>query len=188
MYLDADTVVLRDLRPLFHLLEEYEIVGADWRPPGVVPSEHVSLGVSVLGPTRPGLEFMKCAIEKQIAIIDKASRQLKAHSCANGKYPLAWEQVGCPIINDCFDRDPPKAFIKDGASTWFNLAGGPDWHVTTAQHPFRSDISLSSLPKSELFTLAKSVMPEEKLWKSVNELLEDNDLLAELLKSGLSDS
>jgi hypothetical protein len=188
MYLDADTVVLRDLRPLFHLLEEYELVGADWRPPGVVPSEHVSLGVSVLGPMRPGLEFMKFAMEEQIAIIEKTASQLEAHSSANGKYPLAWEQVGCPLINSCFDRKPPRAFIKDGASTWFNLAGGPDWHVTTAQHPYRSDISLSSLHESELFTLAKSVMPEDKLWRSVDELLEDNDLLAELLRRGVSDN
>ena len=69
MYLDADTVVLRDLTPLFDLLREYELVGADWRPPEVPASEHESLGAAVLGPMRPGLEFMRCAIEEQSELL-----------------------------------------------------------------------------------------------------------------------
>lgn len=188
MYLDADTVVLRDLTPLFDLLEDYELVGADWRPPEVPPSEHESLGAAVLGPMRPGLDFMRCAIERQLAIIDSRSSQLKAHHCGNGSYPLAWEEIGSPIVNRCFDWNRPNAFIKDGASTWFSLGGGPDWHVTAARHPYRTDIHLSALPESELFTLSKSLMPEEKLWKPVDELLEDDDLLAELLSRGLADN
>ena len=186
MYLDADTVVLRDLTPLFDLLGEYELIGADWRPPQVADSEHESLGTAVLGPMRPGLEFLRCAIEEQSALLAKRSSQLKAHRHGTGKYPFAWEEVGAPIINRCFERKRPKAFIKDGASTWFSLGGGLDWHVTTAQHPYRTDIRLDSLPESELFTLAKSLMPAEKLWKPVNELLKDDDLLAELLRCGLA--
>jgi hypothetical protein len=187
MYLDADTVVLRALTPLFDLLEDYDLVGADWRPPGGPTSEHESLGASVLGPMKPGLEFMRCAIDKQRTVIEAKARQLRDHHHGEAKYPLAWEEVGSPIVNRCFDRKRPKAFIKDGAATWFNLAGGPDWHVTAARHPYRTDIQLSSLPESELFTLSKSLMPEEKLWKPVDELLEDSDLLAELLSRGLGD-
>jgi hypothetical protein len=186
MYLDADTVVLRDLTPLFDLLGEYELIGADWRPPDVAASEHEALGAAVLGPMRPGLEFMRCAIEEQLKLLANKSSQLKAHMHGKGKYPFAWEELGSPIVNSCFERNPPKAVIKDGASTWFSLGGGLDWHVTTARHPYRTDVTLRSLPESELFTLSKSLMPEEKLWKPVNELLQDNDLLAELLSCGLA--
>ena len=187
MYLDADTVVLQDLAPLFDLLGEYELVGADWRPPDVAPSEHEALGVAVLGPMRPGLEFIGCAIQEQLALIAKRSSRLEAHMQGTGQYPFAWEEIGAPIVNRCFDRKRPKALIKDGASTWFSLGGGLDWHVTTAQHPYRTDIPFDSLPESELFTLSKSLMPKTKLWKPVNELLEEDDLLAELLRRGLAD-
>jgi hypothetical protein len=101
---------------------DYELVYADWRPRNHPATEWQSIGVSVMGPMRPGLQFMRCAKQKQLELLRENSDKFDIG------YPFKWPDLLAPVVNSCFDAHRPRGLCKEGAPSWFSLAGGPEWH------------------------------------------------------------
>jgi capsular polysaccharide synthesis protein len=179
MYLDADTIVVKSLHPLFDSLVEYELVCADWRPRHRPTTEWQSIGVSVMGPMRPKLQFIQCAKQKQLQLLLERSNRF------DEGYPFKWDDLIFPIIHSCFDAHRPHNLCKEGASTWFSLAGGPEWYGGDLQHPLRPFDDVGALPDSELFTLSNVCLPDDVKWKKVEDLLSGDTILAKLLSDAL---
>ena len=184
MYLDGDTVVMKSLLPLFNLLDKVDLVGKDWKPKQLPKNEWQDLGVSVMGPVKPKLPFMKLVKEKQQDLLSK-----KLPTLAISKkilpflnyYPFAWEELLSPIVNAYFKSNPPKSIIGDGASSWFALVGGPSWHGGDLKDPLRQFSEINELPDTELFTLSNSLLPNDIKTASLNYLLSQDTMLAILL-------
>jgi hypothetical protein len=112
--------------------------------------------------------MVRCAKEKQLEVLlAKADRLDKG-------YPFKWPELLAPIVNSCFDAHRPNGLPKDGASSWFSLAGGPEWHGGDLQHPLRRFQDV--LPDSELFASANSCLPDEVKWAKVDPQLLSNAL------------
>jgi Capsular polysaccharide synthesis protein len=179
MYVDADTIVVKSLRPLFDLLKEYDLICADWRPRNRPTAEWQSIGVSVMGPMRPKLQFMRCAKQRQLELLVGKSAEF------DSGYPFKWEELIVPMVSSCFDAHRPHNLCKEGASSWFSLAGGPQWYGGDLQHPLRPYWDVGELPDSELFTLANSCLPADVKWAKVDDLLARDTILAKLLSDAL---
>lgn len=177
MYLDADTIVMTSLRHLFSALDEFEYVGADWRPPGLPEEKHAPIGITLMGPCRPNLAFLERALERQNAILDDRLEQLRA----GGSYPIRWAEIMRDVVVPSFLEAPPLACMKDGANSWLALVGGPTWHPTT-WHAFQSEDGIGDLPASELYTISNKLMPKKYRSMSYQELLDSATILGRLLK------
>ena len=178
MYLDADTIVLRGLSELFCQLDQVELVGANWKPKSIPAHLWQEIGVSVLGPMRPRLPFMKCAAVKQKELLD--SRQ---GSFSRG-YPFCWEELLSPIVNHCFSQHPPNSLIRDGASTWFAYVSGPSWRGGDLGYAFQP----GDIPAGvELFTIANSLVPDK--WKSADkdQVIHSDTVIGQLLRIALNE-
>lgn len=173
MYIDADTIVLRSLIPLFSLLQEYDLVGADWKPKALPSIYWQNLGVSVLGPMRQKLQFMCCAMLKQRKQLDE-----KAH-LLDEFYPFEWEELLSPIVNLCFDRHRPRSFIIEGASSWFSYVSGPSWKGGDGGYGFFRGSPPGGV---ELFTLANSLVCDE--WKNMDKglVMASDTIVGKLLR------
>jgi hypothetical protein len=188
MYLDGDTVVMKSLLPLFNLLNKVDLVGKDWKPKQLPKNDWQDLGVSVMGPMKPKLPFMKLVKEKQRHLLSK-----KLPILAISKkilpfldyYPFVWEELLSPIVNACFKSRPPKSIIGDGTSSWFSLVGGPGWHGGDLKDPLRQFLEIKELPETELFTLANSILPDDIKSASLDYLLSQDTILANLLLKAL---
>lgn len=177
MYLDADTIVLRSLRDLFSALDEFEYVGVDWRPPGLPKSQHAPIGIGILGPCRPKLAFLERALERQNAILDDRLERLRTGE----SYPIGWEEIMRKVVVPSYLKAPPLACMKDGASSWLALVGGPTWQPTP-WHAFQSEDGISDLPASELYSISNNLIPERYRAMSYEELLDSPTILARLLQ------
>lgn len=177
MYLDADTIVLRSLRHLFSALDEFEYVGADWRPPGLPEAKHAPISVGLMGPCRPKLAFLEKALERQNAILDDRLERLRAGE----SYPIRWEEIMRKVVVPSYVEAPPLACMKDGANSWLALVGGPKWQPTP-WHAFQSEDGIGGLPESELYTISNSLMPEQYRSMSYRELLDSPTILGRLLE------
>jgi hypothetical protein len=177
MYLDADTIVLHSLKELFSQLDQVELVGADWKSQSIPVNQWQEIGVSVLGPMRPRLPFMKCAAIKQKEILD--TRQ---DSFSRG-YPFAWEELLSPIVSHCFSKHPPKSLIRDGASTWFAYVSGPSWHGGDLGYAFRP----GAVPiEHELFTIANSLVPDKWKCADKDQVIHSETIIGHLLRIAMN--
>lgn len=180
MYLDADTFVLKSLRPLFEILESYEFIGADWRPVNRNEQEFSPLGIGCLGPAKPGLRFLLTAYERQLAKVAARSEDL----VGTRRYPFRWQELLRDIVVPCFEEHPPVSKIFDGAATWFTLVGGPSWEGGNLKSPLRAMGEIGwRLPDCELFTISNSLLPEEIREASVEALAGQDTILGYLLRS-----
>jgi Glycosyltransferase sugar-binding region containing DXD motif len=177
MYLDFDTFVLKSLRGLFDLLNDYEYVGADWYPENP-DLERAPLSISVLGPARPKLNFLISSFERQLALLREHSRPLQ-----NGSdYPFKWEELLKDVVVPFFIQNRPRCFLKNGAKTWAALAGGPAWIGGDYGHMLMPmDHIRNELPCTELLTVCHSVWPEELRHASLEVLKCQDTILSYLI-------
>lgn len=183
LYLDADTFVLRPLAPLFESLARYELCVADWRPRHRDPREWYPVATGALGPARPGLPLMTATFEQQLrALQDRA-----AALAAGTPYPFGWTELLDDIFVRCYFEQVPEILVRDGAATWFTLAGGTQWWGGNLLHPLRTMHEIGGrLPDSELFTLANSLLPDEVKYAPIAELLRQDTILAHLIRQSLA--
>ena len=200
MYIDADTFVLKSLRPLFGLLDDYEYVGMDWRPRARSEKEWSPIGIGILGPCRPRLTFMTQAFERQMLklwdagprlngskietswFLKMLSRLRRAHPRSG--YPFAWEELLSDILVPSFVECPPRAHMFDGAETWGALVGGPRWQGGNLGNPMNSMSQIGHvLPDTELLTISNSLLPRSVRKSSIVELEKHETILAHLLRA-----
>jgi Methyltransferase domain/Glycosyltransferase sugar-binding region containing DXD motif len=184
MYIDFDTIVLRSLLPLFDQLEQYELVGVDWRPTRFSPEHWQSLGASVMGPMRPKLAFMRDALKRQREVLHHKQSIVET----SREYPFEHGELMQWLLSPSFEAMPPKALLKDGAATWFTFMGSPGLPFGNLGHAFRPMSEIGELPDSELFTLSNALMPDSYKWAPVSELLMADTVFGYLLRTGLGNS
>lgn len=185
MFIDFDTVVVRSLRPLFSKLRDFELIGADWRPLRQSKEQWQPLGISVMGPMRPQLPFMRAALDRQTDILNEKESQLLRDDLP---YPFGWEELLSEVVTPSFLANRPTALLKDGAATWFAFVGGPSDPFGNLGHPLRPIDEVGQLPDSELFTFSNEHMPEEVKWAPVRRVIRGTTVLAHLLRIGLGES
>jgi len=178
MYIDFDTFVLKPLRALFGLLDEYDFIGRDWYPLNPDLSRE-PLSISVLGPARPHLRFLELAFERQLEMVNARADRL----LAGGKYPFKWEALLRDVVVPLFVANRPNALIGHGSSTWGALAGGPIWVGGDLGHMLMSMSEIGGqIPDTELLTICQSCFPEDVRGMSLPELLQQDTVLAHLIR------
>lgn len=181
IYLDADTLVLRPLAPLFAHLESYELVGKDWCPEHRDPRRWYPIASAVLGPVRANVPFLQLALERQLEFIRERAAALRAGE----PYPFKWTELHERFFQ-CFYEAKPRSLIGDGVSTWLTVAGGPNWWGGNLGHPLRTMAEIGGkLPETELFCLHDTLMPDNVRAASVDELMQEDTILAHLLRQAL---
>ena len=177
MYIDCDTVVLRSLRPLFSLLREVDVVGADWCPVRLKPEQWQPLGSSVMGPMRAGSAFMEAVRTRQRAALAE-----KLDELGEGRpYPFGTHDLLATVVTEAFRETQPSARLRRGASSWFGLVGGPRWQGGDIGNALQSASEVGTLPDCELFTFTNTLFPEEFRRSSRETLLASDTILAWLL-------
>ncbi len=189
MYLDADTIVVEDLRPLFSLLSQYSIVGADWKPV-LHPETIVKFGVGIIGPVRPRHPLITAIRnEQKRRLSQKRGMLLRAPwDCTqlNENYCFSWEELLNDIAVNLTREGVPSSYIFSGAETWYAYVGGSEWEGGNGRHIYRPLDKDEVVLKSPLYTYSLSLAPPDVFEKSLEELYELNWILLLLLKKGAS--
>lgn len=177
MYIDCDTFVLKSLRSLFGLLNDYEFVGADWYP--TTGRDQAPLDITTLGPARPKLAFLLNSFSSQLSLLRSNSNALLDGSA----YPFQWEELLRDVVVPCFVRNRPYCILKNGAKTWAALVGGPAWRGGDYGHMLMPLRCINDqLPDTELLTICQSVWPDEVRSASLEVLKKQDTILAHLIK------
>lgn len=189
MYLDADTIVVEDLRSLFSLLSQYSIVGADWKP-ALHPGTIVEFAVGIIGPVRPRHPLITAIRKEQKRrLSQKRDVLLRAPwRCTqlNEKYCFSWEELLNDITVELTRDGIRNSYIFSGAETWYAYVGSPEMEAGNGRHLYRPLEKDELLLKSPLYTYSHSLAPPGICERSLEELYELNWILSVLLKKGLS--
>jgi hypothetical protein len=179
MYIDADTVVVRSLRPLFERLAEVDFVAADWRPAALPEERRESLGITIMGPSRPRLPLLAAMIQRQEDVLRRHHEEL----VAGGDYPIPWGALLGDFASELFERYRPKAEILDGTETWYAFCGARDFPAAYGYPWDRAEDV--EIPDSDLFSFWNSYASKDPALSDLDALLAGDLLLGKLLRIGL---
>lgn len=185
MYIDADTIVMESLIPLFKLLDTYELIGADWKPRRY-PSWKEELGNGVIGPVRIGNDFIGRCKDVQNLILENKKHNIMEFpwqkGLPNSNYCLEWEEILGRITARMSKQYLANCLVFDGASSWYTYVGGPSWPGGDGGHLYRKLMPDETIPYSPLYTYSHSLAPNEILKMDIPEILKKEWILSELLR------
>eukprot|EP00930_Biecheleria_cincta_P057869 TRINITY_DN43740_c0_g1_i1.p1 TRINITY_DN43740_c0_g1~~TRINITY_DN43740_c0_g1_i1.p1 ORF type:complete len:674 (+),score=101.55 TRINITY_DN43740_c0_g1_i1:88-2109(+) len=167
IYLDMDTIVLRDLSGLFDLLHSYDAVGYDGSQWGEL------IGISDMGPFRPFSDITSQWYNTIQGKLDQALGQLQQQNV----YPFYWQE----ILRDIFV--PISVAYRDrvtAALQAYNPEKEELWSVGSAQ-----DLLGAQLAQKHLLILNNSKYGSELVSLTEEQLLNGPAVLSQIWRQAL---